>query len=378
MCQIILNTQGILPKEQLFNSFENNSDSAGIAYIKNGKVVIEKIIPEGNVLRQTDHDRLYNMYLSARNLHDKMPVLIHTRIATGGGVNKENAHPYRVSPTMAFAHNGIISELSFSKSKYCDTWHLNSFFKRLYKSSPDFLEDDAVYAIIEALLGTSNKLAFIFADGSYEIIGEKYGSWSDDNHTWYSNNSHCQVSGFVWYGNTRKPRAGTKGFNLWDDEDDIYSTYNTASKDTWDMKEFEGYPYLGSDRETAQFYFEKLRYMYRASDLLKYLDKRFGVSKLYLGEYDGSIWVFDLGWGQWFQTSISTEFFSYYAANTIRVKFLSNYIELFPTDTYETQFHYEDGRTLRSLFISTLPEDIDPTVEAYADAYGIEPKTTVN
>jgi hypothetical protein len=42
MCIVIVNEKGLLPDEYIQNSWEGNGDGAGICFIEDGKVKIEK------------------------------------------------------------------------------------------------------------------------------------------------------------------------------------------------------------------------------------------------------------------------------------------------------------------------------------------------
>ena len=112
-------------------------DSAGIAYIKEGNVKIEKEVgPIDNLINKLNYDEDTNLGIS------------HTRWATHGGVNKANSHPHQ-SGKITLVHNGIIENYEELKNKYLsdykfisdtDTEVLASFIDKLYSENKDMVK----------------------------------------------------------------------------------------------------------------------------------------------------------------------------------------------------------------------------------------------
>lgn len=166
-----------LSKELLETCWEANPDGAGFMYTHNGKLKIKKGF--------MTFDRFW---ASFNNLQHKIAV-IHFRFKTHGEADEENTHPFFVSPTMGFVHNGIINAVStVSNKKMSDTWHFNeSILKPLFDLSPDFIDTAAVQELIQHYIGYS-KLIFLDDKDNVWIVNEDKGVWDDG--VWYSNSGY--------------------------------------------------------------------------------------------------------------------------------------------------------------------------------------------
>lgn len=174
MCIAIVQKAGHqLKGEWLVNSFLGNDDGAGFAYIKDGKVQIEKGFMEMRPFI-TAYDRLYNE-------HGKdNPMLIHCRIATAGRVGKDNCHPFRIKGG-ALIHNGHL--WSTEGGRDGDKSDTREFAERCHNILG---YEDVIRAIkyedFEKAIGY-DRMAMLYDDGRYALAG----SWHEEDGALFSN-----------------------------------------------------------------------------------------------------------------------------------------------------------------------------------------------
>lgn len=101
-------------EETIKNMWDANSDGAGLMYVKDGKVRIEK----GFMTYKSFTAKLDELRKTLDLV--KTPVVMHFRITTHGGTCAANTHPFpvtdsiarlkqtNVTTTLGVAHNGII------------------------------------------------------------------------------------------------------------------------------------------------------------------------------------------------------------------------------------------------------------------------------
>lgn len=160
-----------LTQETLRNCWQRNPDGAGFMYAESGKVHIVRGL----------------MTLAAFNEafepHKTKQAVIHFRIATHGGVNAENTHPFRVHDSLGMIHNGIINNVSTPDATKSDTWH---FVDRFIKKYSAHWQDEEFQELIESYIGHS-KLIFLDGEGNFKIYKENLGKWNSE--CWFSNDS---------------------------------------------------------------------------------------------------------------------------------------------------------------------------------------------
>ena len=188
MCVIAIQPRGIqISKEHLENCWDNNNHGAGIMYAVNGKVIVKK--------EMKSFDAFYSHIVEA-SAHDTS-VVIHFRIATSGGINDYNCHPFKVHKNLYFCHNGILDIDVPKGSKENDTQIFNN---GLMKPLPyNFYKNNAIMNVLEFTIGSGNKFVFLDDAGDFFILNEKAGEWSEDG-AWFSNTSYKRSSYSKAYG----------------------------------------------------------------------------------------------------------------------------------------------------------------------------------
>ena len=169
MCIAVWKPQGIeLTEETLQNCWNRNPDGAGFMYAEDGKLNIVKGL------------MTYNEFEAAYAPHSDKNCVLHFRIATHGGVNPENTHPFIVNDDLAMVHNGIISNVPTPDKTKSDTWHFTEMYLKKYW----FLWKDAEFkSLIESYIGHS-KLILMDSTGEVKIYKESLGNWNSDCWCW--------------------------------------------------------------------------------------------------------------------------------------------------------------------------------------------------
>lgn len=177
MCIIVaVPNEKIIPEATLSTCWDANPHGAGYMFADGKEVVIRKGFMD------------FDSFMEDYNTLDKQPHVIHFRIATHGGTDPDNTHPFRVSSKLAFAHNGIISGVSNAKDKMSDTWHFNEeYLKPIYSYDGRFYKKEVNVRLLERFIGGS-KLAFLDNKGEVTLFNEQQGVW--DQGVWYSNGSY--------------------------------------------------------------------------------------------------------------------------------------------------------------------------------------------
>ena len=182
MCIIVAKKKGInIPNEEtLRECFNRNSDGAGLMYVKDGKIHIEK----GYMTFAAFIERLNNLNKEL-NFKEKSLVM-HFRITTSGGTKPENCHPFPISDKVedlkatsiitedvAMAHNGIINTYSgvLENDKLSDT---QLFVQRavypIYQLDHEFYKNEAIMNLFEDDL--INQVLYNLINNAINYTGE--------------------------------------------------------------------------------------------------------------------------------------------------------------------------------------------------------------
>lgn len=191
MCIAIVTKQGArLTPEQIAAGWRSNRDGAGVAYVKEGKVVIDK--------GYLQLDKFQDAYARlADQFSDESPFLVHMRIGTSGHKDSpNNTHPFEVKtqrgPRGAMIHNGVLFTptgdwVGPSNDRKSDT-------RVVCEALGNILQlEDVLRAKerISRVIGTGNKFAFLYDDKTTVILNEDQGVWKDN--IWFSNSWSCRV-----------------------------------------------------------------------------------------------------------------------------------------------------------------------------------------
>lgn len=239
MCIAILNTFGTLPQSHIRNSFDNNPDGCGLAWIENGKIQTYRTMK--------DIDKFISVYKEIRTWNE-YPILLHFRIGTHGRKDLTNVHPFFINSDLVMIHNGIVDTPIIDETK-SDTYHLSLFLSRLetYQNLVD--TKSLEFGFAETLSGNYSKLVFMNSEGRYSIVNEDLGHWNGND--WYSNNTYKTCDYFDIGGKSVK-KSGQKLSYLSNWYDDIYSDYYTDTtednlEDELNLQDFCEYYQLDLD-----------------------------------------------------------------------------------------------------------------------------------
>lgn len=216
MCIAIAKPSGAyVTNKHLKTAWNNNPDGAGFAFItKKGSVRIKKGYMTFKAF-QKDYYRLVGKDTTA---------IIHFRIATSGGVNKRNTHPWFINQNCALIHNGVMSHVPLIDEELSDTGNFVRYFMK--NINKRFLASPMFIPLTEKQIGYGNKLVILHSEFEKGIIivNENSGVWHDG--CWFSNTSFkptstrgkantigCTYSGDAWedylehqYGGTVKTK----------------------------------------------------------------------------------------------------------------------------------------------------------------------------
>lgn len=197
MCIIVAKEKGVgLPtKATLRTCFEYNSDGAGIMYVNDNKVIIEKgFMSFGDFWHKIKE--LKHKFNS--DLTDKA-IVMHFRIGTHGENDKATTHPFAISKNsedlratyfetdIAMVHNGIIKDYNYDKV-LSDTQSFIKDFVSVFKElDTEFYKNERVMKLITDKANIDyNKLCFLDKEENIYYYGNKVV----DNGIIYSNSTY--------------------------------------------------------------------------------------------------------------------------------------------------------------------------------------------
>lgn len=235
MCIIIAKEKGLeLPTNQTLQScFISNPDGAGIMYNEGGKVVIEKGFMEW--------EKFSKRIEKLRPTLKEKGVVLHFRIATEGGISKQNCHPFPITPyekileklhlerDLAVAHNGMI-DIRTRNKKLSDTMeYILTFLSPMYSLDKKFYLSKEVQYSIENY--TKSKFAFLDGEGNITTLGK---DWVSDE-ALFSNSSYIEWDYKSWDYSFNNYNYSTA---LMQEVDESYSIIDDKGKVITDNFEF--------------------------------------------------------------------------------------------------------------------------------------------
>jgi len=190
MCVILFKKIGCprIKEEYLETSWKSNNDSAGLAVALNGELIVQ------NFLKYSEFREALEPYMDM-----DIPTLIHFRAASNMTTANDIrcAHPFKISDTSCFAHNGNFSTLSKHPNSHkqqsflSDTHNFNELIaKDMNSVYPDWWLNPGLFWLLENTVGKTNRVVFLNNNGDYRIVNEEEGIWEPDGDLWFSNNMY--------------------------------------------------------------------------------------------------------------------------------------------------------------------------------------------
>lgn len=235
MCIIVAKEKGIeIPsKETLETCFNHNPDGAGLMYVKDGKVVIDK----GYMNFKDFYKRLKKL---DKKLHFKDSALVmHFRIGTHGKNDKQTTHPFPISNNdsdlkqtyfttdLGMVHNGIIPKYDYEENLSDTQLFIRDLVSILKGLNKNFYRDKNTLDMLKRV--TNSKLCFLDTRNDLIYVGDFV---KDENGVKYSNTTYKSYT-YSKYDWSKYD---------WDDYDydDCYipKSYNTTTSDNnekWDL-----------------------------------------------------------------------------------------------------------------------------------------------
>ena len=246
MCIAIVKPKGIeTPSEKLLKTcWNNNPDGAGFCYNTKNGVIIHK-----GYLKFEDFYKDFK-----KHNYKNCDLIIHFRIATHGGVNKECTHPFVISKNIedlkklhvkcksAFVHNGIISGYgSRTDNGVSDTMdYVTKIIANIPYINKTLLDN----------LAKEKSSRFAIINKNNFVVG---GAWIKDNGIYYSNDSYKERV-------VETPKATkkcTSHFSYTSKTCDFCGQKTYIPRYVWDTRYGEYYTLCGDCYKFAESYINK-------------------------------------------------------------------------------------------------------------------------
>lgn len=201
MCIIVAKEKGkkLPSKEILETCFTNNSDGAGLMYVQNGKVVIDK----GYMTFKSFYKRIKKLQKRFNSDLTDKAIVMHFRIGTSGVNDKATTHPFPISKNsedlkktyfrtdLGMVHNGIISNYVYGKDLSDTQNFVKDFVSVLKELDNKFLLNKRVIDLLDK--ECKSKLCFLDNKENIYYVGE----FIEDTGIKYSNSTY-KTSRYVY------------------------------------------------------------------------------------------------------------------------------------------------------------------------------------
>lgn len=228
MCVIAYSPKGVEApsEEQIRAMFETNSDGAGYAYVKGGKVHYKKgFMCVEDLLKE----------LKPLDQWKEIPLAMHFRIGTAGKNDKHTCHPFPLTTDFGemrktegegpvLFHNGILAGGGLLNEQSSDTQDfVAAFAPMLKKYNKSKVRDAWMEDVVKG-----NRILIMYNDGKVKM----YGEWEKDGELFVSNKH------YEWRVNTYKYKTPyAYAYDYYDD--DYYAKYYGGYSSFWAKKEKE-------------------------------------------------------------------------------------------------------------------------------------------
>ena len=208
MCIIAAKPAGVKMPDSatITRMWYRNSDGAGIMYVKDGKVRIDK-----GFMKLADFEAHLKKVGQTVNL-DETSVVMHFRITTHGGTCPENCHPFPItrsvkalqtlhqSAPIGIAHNGVIPITP--RKGISDTMeYIATQLAPLYDMDRNFVKSKPALELVKNAIGS--KMAFLTASNEIYLVGDfveeagiKYSNRTFEPYTYYNSYASLPYSGW--------------------------------------------------------------------------------------------------------------------------------------------------------------------------------------